>query len=244
MPTLILTPRITEDSTALMRAAGRLGWGDERMSRFRPPDDVQPVDEPVLYVEGLTAPLFAEAYGLTLLEPAIDWLPRLPPEYRRRDVALTTLADARTLAEPRFVKPPNDKSFRAGVYAGRELPEEYPPDMPVLVSSVVRWSVEYRCFVLDRKVETFSIYLRDGALQRGLGFASPDEEDAQLLEFMSRLLADDRVDLPRATVVDAGIIAGAGWAAVEQNAAWGSGIYGCDPERVLHLLSHAAVRAR
>ena len=32
-------------------------------------------------------------------------------------------------------------------------------------------------------------------------------------------------------MIDAGWIAGKGWAVVEQNAAWGAGIYACDPEQ-------------
>lgn len=240
MPTLILTPRMTEDSIALWRAAGQLGWEVERVIQFRPPDDMQVSDQPVLYVEGLTAPLFADALGISLSEPPIDWLPRLPFEFRLRDISLMNLNEARRLVEPRFIKPPNDKSFRAAVYVGSALPAEYPEDMPVLVSSVVMWSVEFRCFILDRKVQTFSAYLRNGELQREAGFPCSDEEEAELLKFMSRLLADERVDLPRATVIDAGIIAGCGWAVVEQNAAWSSGIYGCDPERVLEVLRYAA----
>lgn len=51
------------------------------------------------------------------------------------------------------------------------------------------------------------------------------------------------LDLPRAAVIDVGVIAGRGWAVVEQNAAWGSGIYGCDPQQVLEVLRHAATPA-
>lgn len=39
------------------------------------------------------------------------------------------------------------------------------------------------------------------------------------------------------------VTADRGWAIVEQNAAWGSGIYGRDPARVLDVLQHAAVAA-
>jgi hypothetical protein len=242
MPTLILTPRMTEDSIALWRAAGRLGWGVERMTRFRPPEDFK-IDEPVLYVEALTAPLFAEALGVSVSKPPEDWLPKLPYEYRSRDVQLMPLSEARKLDEPRFIKPPNDKSFRAAVYQnGREVPSDYLDEMAVLVSAVVTWEVEFRCFILDRKIRTFSVYLRNGKVQREVGFPHSDQEEAQLLAFMEKVLADERVDLPRATVVDAGIIAGSGWAVVEQNAAWGSGIYGCDPEQVLEVLRYSLTR--
>jgi hypothetical protein len=241
VPTLILTPRFTDDSIALWRAANRKGWNVERMTRFRPPDDFRIADEPVLYVEALTAPLFAEALGVTLLEPPIDWLPRLPFEYRLRDLALMALGEARGVRDRRFIKPPNDKSFQAAVYAGHELPAEYPDDMPVLVSEVVTWGIEFRCFVLDRNVRTFSVYLRGGELQRDAGFPHSDQEEAELLGYTSRLLSDSRVDLPRACVIDVGIIRDQGWAVVEQNAAWGSGIYGCDPEQVLEVVRHATV---
>ncbi len=59
--------------------------------------------------------------------------------------------------------------------------------------------------------------------------------------FVGKILADDRIDLPRTAVLDVGVIAGRGWAVVEQNAAWGSGIYGCDPVQVLEVLRYASV---
>jgi hypothetical protein len=109
---------------------------------------------------------------------------------------------------------------------------------------LVEWEVEFRCFVLDRRVETFSVYLRDGAVAEGRGYASTDAEDAEMLGFAEALLADARVPLPRAVVLDVGPHRGRGWAAVELNAAWASGLYGCDPERVLEVLRHAAEPTR
>jgi hypothetical protein len=111
----------------------------------------------------------------------------------------------------------------------------------VLVSDVVEWEMEFRCFILDRKLKTFSIYLRNGELQQEQGFESPDEEDAQLTSFVETILSDPEVALPRTAVLDVGIIRGRGWAVVEQNAAWGAGIYGCDPAAVLKVLRYAAV---
>lgn len=243
MPTLILTPRFTDDAQALWRAAGRLGWDVERLTSWRVPEDLRSVPEPVLYLEGLLAPMLAGAFGLRLGEPAVDWLPRLPDEYRKRWIFRTSLREARTLAEPAFVKPPNDKSFPARVYRGADLPTEYDEESPVLVAEVVAWEKEFRCFVLDRERRAMSIYLRDGTLQRENDFACSDAERAEADAFVRTVLADERVELPRAAVVDVGVIADRGWAVVEQNAAWGSGIYGCDPEAVLTVLRHSAQRA-
>ena len=140
------------------------------------------------------------------------------------------------------MKPPNDKSFPAGVYLGSKLPSDYPYEMPVLVSEIVTWEKEFRCFILDRELRTYSLYSRYGARQRDAEFASTREEDEQVQAFLSSLLADVRVDLPKATVVDVGFIQGKGWACVEQNAAWGAGIYGCCPSAVLEVIKHAAVK--
>lgn len=241
MPTLVLSPRHTEDSQRLWRAAGRLGWRTERLTSWRIPPDLRSVPEPVIYVEALMAPSMAEEFGITLVEPPDDWLPRLPDEYRRRAVRLTTLGKARTNPDPRFVKPPNDKSFTAGVYRGDELSKEFPDDLPVLVADVVTWEKEYRCFILDRQLQTFSIYLRHWVLQKENGFASTDEEDAEVTAFVNGVLADPRVVLPKAVVMDVGVIDGRGWAVVELNAAWASGLYGCDEAKVLGVLRHAKV---
>ncbi len=56
-------------------------------------------------------------------------------------------------------------------------------------------------------------------------------------------MADPRVDLPRTAVLDVGVVAGRGWAVVEQNSARGAGIYGCDPVAVLQVLRYASVPA-
>lgn len=243
MPTLILTPRFTEDSQALWRAAGRLGWGVERLATWRVPEELRSVVEPVLYLEALFGPTLAAEFGLKLLEPSVDWLPRLPREFRLRDISLHTLREARRLTTPMFVKPPNDKSFPARVYAGAELPQACDDESPVLVAEAVEWEKKFRCFVLDREPRTISIYLRDGGVQRENEFRSTDAELADALGFVRHVLADPRIEFPRAVVIDVGVIAGRGWAVVEQNAAWGSGIYGCAPREVLEVLRYAAVKA-
>ena len=241
MPTLILTPRFTGDAQALWRAAVQLGWGVERLTSWRVPEDLRAVPEPVLYLEGLFGLTLAEQFGLELMEPTVDWLPVLPEEFRKRQISLMSLRDARQLAEPLFIKPPNDKSFPAQIYTGAELPTDgYEETSPVLVAEVVDWEKEFRCFVLDRQPRALSVYLRSGELQRQHGFAASTVELAEAEAFLCTVLADRRVDLPRAAVLDVGVIAGRGWAVIEQNAAWGSGIYGCDPASVLDVIRHAA----
>lgn len=239
MTTLLLTARHNADTQALWRAAVQRGWDVERM---RGPVLPEGLSGPpyVLYTEALYAPVVAERLGLELLTPPADWLARLPARYTQRWVRLTTLGEARAATEPQFVKPPNDKSFEARVNAsGLDLPSDPPDDTPVLIADPVQWTIEFRCFVLDRQVVTMSAYLRHGILLAPEGFTASQEETAAASGFAERLLADRHVELPDAVVLDVGHIAGRGWAAVELNEATSSGIYGCDSDRVLDVLARA-----
>ncbi|UXI68136.1 ATP-grasp domain-containing protein [Tahibacter amnicola] len=242
MPTLILTPRQTPDSRALWKAASQMGWQTERLGSWRIPEHVRSASEPVLYAEALFGPDLAADLGLRLLHAPDDWLPTLPERYRRRRVELMTLAECRKVPGDHFIKPPGDKSFPAAVYDAQTLPVLDDDTQPVLVAEIVHWAMEYRCFVLDRRVETWSVYLRDGDLPEEGGYGATAAEATAVIGFMDALLADPSVVLPRACVVDIGYIADRGWACVEPNGAWGAGLYGCDPVKALGVIRHASER--
>jgi ATP-grasp domain-containing protein len=86
-----------------------------------------------------------------------------------------------------------------------------------------------------------SSYIREGELAQDEDGAwpAPPGELAEAEAFLARVLADAAVPLPPAVVVDVGLIAGRGWAIVEANAAWGAGICGCAPDRLLPVLRRA-----
>ncbi|MFB4313521.1 ATP-grasp domain-containing protein [Actinomadura sp. 21ATH] len=244
MPTLVLSPRYTTDSRTLRTAAVAAGWGVERLGGWRVPDwllgrDVVPYGEP-LFVEVIAARL-----GLAMLDAPAGWLPALPARHLGRRIELSTLGEARTLPGPVFVKPADGrKGFAGAVYTdGAGLPPAAarPDDTPVLVADPVTWEVEFRCFVLESRVVTLSPYLRGGELAQGADgrwHASP-EERSQARDYSAEVLAE--VDVPAGIVIDVGRIAGHGWAVVEANSAWGAGVYGCDPARVLDVLARARV---
>ncbi len=242
MPTLILSPRYSDDSIRLRRAAIALDWDVMRLASWRCPEDFEP-EEPVLFAEPLFNEAVAQQLGLAVIEPPEDFLITLPDEYVGREVKLMTVAEARTLPGPVFLKPPNRKTFPARVYAsGADLPE-MPDEDPVLASEPVEWIAEFRFFIRDRRVHAWSPYWLNGALAR--------DDDEWVVEpnlatatrgLVDRLLADSQVDLPAALVIDAGVIRGVGPAVVEANEASGSGIYGCDPRCVLEVLRAATIK--
>ena len=166
MPTLILSPRYSDDSITLRRAAIALGWDVMRLASWRCPEDFEP-DEPVLHSEPLFNKAVAEQLGLTLIEPPEGFLVGLPREYTGRCVRLLSAAEARTLHGPVFLKPPNQKTFPAKVYASGAALPEMPEDEPVLASEPVEWVAEFRFFVRDRQVRAWSPLAARGAGPQG-----------------------------------------------------------------------------
>jgi len=242
MPTLLLSARQTDDAQKLWRACITEKWDVVRVHGWRVPDIS--ARDVAIYGEPLFAHHVAQTLGLKLLEPATDWLPNLAPRWRGREVRQTTLAEARQVTTRSFIKPADEKCFDARIYSsGTELPAPgpLPEDLPVLVQEIVEWSTEFRCFVLDRKVVAVSPYWYDGMLAKsedGSWSAGNDKlEDA--IRFCDSLLKDETVSLPHAIALDVGLTKGRGWAVVECNAAFSSGLYGCDPTEVLRVLRRA-----
>ncbi len=245
MPTLILPPRFTEDTNLMWKAALDAGWEVERLSGWRPPAELRAA-EAVLYGEPLFAAVVSDGLGLALLEPTFSWLTTLAETWTRRWIRFTTLAEAREQPGPAFIKPADDKCFATRVYpSGGELPDHasLSAATPVLVAEPVVWEVEFRCFVLERTLATSSVSLRGGELARNDdgSWAADEDETRQAQRFVTDLLADPEVRIPPAVVIDVGRIRGRGWAVVEANAAWGSGVYGCQPSRVLDVLRRASI---
>jgi ATP-grasp domain, R2K clade family 2 len=238
-PTLVLSNRYTGDAQLLWSVANRRGWNVERVSSPRLSDTLRQAAHPVLYLEGYLAHVIAEELGVTLVNPPEDFLVALPYELRQREISLTTMGEAKRLTVPMFVKTPNDKDFPAQVYAPGELTTtlaDWEDELVVLLAEPVEWEREFRCFVLDGEVQTLSAYLRGEELDT----ASTETELATARTFAERVLACCP-SLP-AFVLDVGVIKNRGWAVVEANAAWGAGIYNCDPELVIDVVQRASLK--
>ncbi|MEV0434384.1 ATP-grasp domain-containing protein [Nocardia sp. NPDC050413] len=177
--------------------------------------------------------------------PPDDWLPNLPNSVLQRQIQISTLGEARRHADPVFVKPADGrKGFAGAVYRngiGLPPPQACPDDTLVFMAEPVEWRSEFRCFVKDGAVLTMSPYLRNGESARaenGSWPAAPSEMTA-VLAFIEKLTAE--VPVPPSIVIDVGLIEGRDWAIVEANCAFGAGVYGCDPHKVLEVLERGCV---
>src|SRR6185295_18642618 len=143
-----------------------------------------------------------------------------------------------------FIKPADEKGLDAKIYqSGAELPDRsvFPENLPVLLQEVVTWRAEFRCFVLNSKVLTAAPYwLKNKIAQDDDGnWLSDVPELDEAIQIANNALAEPNLKHPRAFVLDVGIIADRGWAVIEANAAFSSGIYGCDPVQALAVIRHS-----
>ncbi|MDH2391480.1 ATP-grasp domain-containing protein [Streptomyces sp. HNM0663] len=244
---LALAPQYTTTSELLSTAAHRRGMEVEALPAHGGAGTAMEKRGGHYYGGPAFAARIVDALEVALLEPSDDWLATLPYEYTGRHIAMATLGEAGRLSRPAFVKPPSDKSFPAAVYAsGSCLPTgpELSPDVPVQISDVVTWAVEFRLYLLDGEVRTGSQYATFGHLEAER-LDGHRYEDA-VLEFADDLLATSGGGLPSAVVVDIGLLAtpehGAAdqWAVVEANMAWFSNCYAADPDRVLDVVLRSA----
>ncbi len=247
MPALLLSTRSLPAAQSLEEAARDAGWSVHAYDEL--PSCVP--DERIVYYGGADVAMEAAArFHLALLEPPLDLLARLPASLRLREVQYASLRDLRRLQRPAFIKPadPLNKCFDAGTYAGRaeiRVARGIDPATPILVAEPVEWLAEFRCFVRDSDVVASSPYLSFGRpIWHEWGQGGEKAQPSRDALAVCRRLLSAGVRLPPAFVVDVGLIEDRGWAVVEFNPAWCSGLLGAAPRPVLDVLACACRDAR
>jgi hypothetical protein len=244
MPTLVLSTRSLPASQALAHAAQEAGWNACAIDES---PDIKPRGKVVFYGGTDQALAIAARFRLALLEPPFDLLATLPFEFCRRDVEYGRFSDLSRLKAPTFVKPADalNKSFDAGIYARAgdiRAPKGVDPHSPVLCAEPVEWSAEYRCFILNGKIAAWSPYISFSRpiwkpfSQGTLAANAP----GSVVSFCERLFSRSGVLFPPAFVMDVGLIEDRGWAVVEFNPAWCSGVLVLTPGRSLRSWSAPA----
>ena len=247
MPSFICSSRYTIDSQILRKTAQSLGWETLRLDGNTIPEWFDPPDaEIALFYTAPHAFDIANQLGRTLVGCNPDWTVNLLPELLNRELHQTTLKNALRIAQSQFVKHSVSKVFPAAVYDVDKLANETTKihrDSLVHVGEPVKFECEFRCFVARKQVNTISPYVYDGQIVSDYdSFPTvPDAELNDVRAFAKTVLNHPDVSSPDAFVLDVGIIRDRGWAVVESNECWASGIYACDPIRVLETLVSAAV---
>lgn len=251
---LITQPRVGtshNEILALQIAARELGWdvlsapGGWRLTEELINSGLQGVP----YGSQTFCEVIAQQMNWSLKANSFDWLSKVHPYYLKRKVEFMTLGEAKKIQESKFIKPADDKVFEAKVYAPGTLVthDSIPNDTPTLVSDIVEFDLEYRCFV-DKRVRTWSNYVfYEHLADPKFWDMVPLGEDRYPHDFVDDLLHDleyhdwgqgvGETTVP--SVIDVGRIKGKGWAIIETNQAWASGLYGCDPLKALQVMEQS-----
>lgn len=236
MPTLVLPPKYSEDTVRMAQAAARGGWDTKRLDSWDVPEGTR-IPEAALYGETGFAEMVAPALGVRLLEPALDTLWRLPRKFVRRGVELSTLGDARKRKGRWLLRPAMKKVFPKRVYydgAGLPGARELPDVTPILICEPVEFEWEYRVFVADGKIASFSPKKREG--DRWL---FDPKRDADVQAVVSELLVEAMPALPPASALDLGLLQGS-WAVSEVVCPAEAAILGCSEDQILPAVARAS----
>lgn len=233
--------RYSNDSVNLSRAALASGWDVLRVADYTYEDDGV---RPVLYGSKWLGSVVERACGVSFVRPSPNWLATLGGGFAKREITHHVGPEIEWPDRPMFIKCCDSKWFSAKVYQPEEMPAlaEFIDEDGIIISEPVHFEHEFRTFVLDGRVMDISSYMLDGEpTQTQNGWLSFPELEAQAVEFVEALIELDDIEWVPSLVVDVGRITGRGWAIIEANESWFSGLYACDPLKVLETIEGAVV---
>lgn len=233
--------RYSNDSVNMSRAALASGWDVLRVTDYAYENDGV---KPILYGSKWLGSVISEACGVDFVRPPNDWLARLPERYVKRKIS-HHLSPVEWPSERSFIKCCDSKRFAAEVYSPEDMPAlaEFIDEDGILISEPVRFETEFRLFILDGLVTDVSSYMAAGVpTQTDGGWLSFPELEGAAVRFAQDVMTDPNVECPISFVMDVGTIEDRGWAVIEANESWFSGLYACDPLKVLETIEGAVVK--
>jgi len=238
---IALSPIYTEDSNNLKRASISSPYELNRFNaKWTVPEEFRK-DVIAVYGEDIYAEIVAEQCNLTLTKPDDNWLSKISEEFTKRKISYGQLKDF-VDEENIFIKCSDFKSFKAGVFDKVTHIKGFDSldlESTVFTSKVVEWQLEVRCFVLDKEIKTYFSYWRNNAFDTN---PLSETEQKDLFAFFNKFMKQYAETLPKAVVLDFGIIKGKGWALIEANPAWCSGLYACDAEKALEVIVESCIK--
>ena len=222
MKTICLSPRFNSDSQDIWRAANfSKEFETHRSINFEPPEN----KNCCVFGELTFCDIMADRCGLALLDPHDKFLELIGEEFTKRDIKCCKVRNLYRGPDPfkdgkKFIKPANDKVFQRGVYHKvQDVPINYVDDScPIIISEVVDFQCEYRLYCGNGKVITSSSYIY-------IGDGDEEADNQEAIDFGEQVLANSSCLLPSVVVLDVGKISDRGWAVIEANQLYASGIY-------------------
>lgn len=241
MKTIVLSNRKSKDSLIIERAAAHRGYKTIRLTGNNKSEWADEIDLAV-YCEGFLAEYISQQSNVVLLRPLDKAMVNAPIELKHRQITLCRASELKGATFPIFIKPVDQKFFKAGVYSDigklTKYIEDYPNDM-VLTGEIVHFIDEYRHFCFDGKVLTSSPYIINRE------FVGDNDEIGlvpnSVVSMAEKAINECKHDIPRACVVDIGILDDGSISLIEFNPAWASGVYGTKPDLALECIVNSCI---
>lgn len=230
---LLLHQQYRPDDQVIWRTAIKHGWQTYRVSKERQFDENAPQGEIFRYYGNMLDASKMESYGIKALQIPLLYLERMPLCLTKRAIKFGFYKDIKdSVPYDMFIKCTGIKWFAAQIFKkGAMIIGCNHDDDTIYCQEPVKFLEEIRCFCLDGRVLTASHY-------RNKIENIDNTPIFHMLDGMSQIVHATNL-LPRAVVMDFGYIEGRGWAFIEANESWASGLYDCNPDEAFKVITES-----
>lgn len=232
------------DAQILATTAKKKGW---RVCEWNKGKSISFSNIDAYYGEAKLTGDLLEKKKFTLKEPRWDFLCHISQYFLKRKLSYFSLQKAQRWKKSAFIKSANpyNKCFDSGVYRrGIDLKvrqSNVGKNLPVIVSEVVSWLEEYRCFIHQGKIIDIVGYFNRGRMfqQRDGRWKCSKQQLNNINKFVQKFCQSHVKICPETFVLDVGYIEKKGLAIVEANPIYCCALYGAKPENILPLLRYS-----
>ncbi len=250
MPTLFLLHNRYDYSTTDIEKEGKSrGWETIRINDYNPSEVISkyPNHRVIYFGNTIQLPKILSQLPITPYNLPQKLLENLPDLSKRAVITLPFWKLIQPFNREWFCKPFGDKFFEAKVYhVGQTIKLDHQDFVPsagrendlVQLSPPIEITNEVRCFCLNGEILTSSWYRIEGKVIMGNCENILDEFSIrELRQYVRKIYEVYSYEFPPGTVLDFAWSEELGWFLLEQNQAWASSIYSCDPKKVLDVVA-------
>ncbi len=246
---LLLHNRYSYSALDIEKVAKLRGWTVVRINDFNVAEVIAkfPVHKVIYYGDTIQLPRILPQLPITPYNLSQQLLSSLPEISKRQVTSCAFWQLIQPFNQEMFCKPFGDKFFEAKVYhIGQTIELDHQDFIPskgrendlVQLSPRIEITNEVRCFCLNGEILTSSWYRIEGKVVMGNCENVLDEFlIRELRGYVKKIYETYSYEFPPGTVLDFAWSKELGWFLLEQNQAWASSIYSCNPEKCLDVVA-------
>lgn len=229
---LLIPTKLDQERDELADAWVKLGGSVMKVDKFWVRPDIGTKDI-AFYGNETFCLVLSQVLERTLVIVKDDIIADLDKVWTKRQLEIKTINECLSSSFPKFIKSVVPKAIKAKVYQNSQdlktAAGQYDPAEKVIQSDIIDIKAEVRVFVLDKTISDLAFYEGQGNIEDAKRFG---------LEFLNNC----RILLPKTFVMDLGFNEIDGWFVIEFNSAWGAGLNGCNPNKIIDCIISATIK--